>query len=753
MELAGRLEEFFKSYQHEISVNELVKKFRLNKKETQIVTNCLYDLECEGKIIGDEDGNYRHKPDDYYLYQGVIRKSNKNKYYIMTDNGIVNILYNNLNGANVDDIVYVGIRKGTKHIKQLEGKVIRIIKKPIVGDIKTFYKAKLMRNHMKRYYYVKIDGNTVYIDNDKLNGANESDMVSVMVSNNNYGTVVSILERGNYKEVLKAKVSCGKTSFVSFKDSSKEIVITGLGDKEYRDGDTILVSYHDGIYEYVSDIEYDSSFLNQVKMMLLNTSIPMDFSNGAICEAKKISKIDITDEIASRVDLRNLLTVTIDGEEAKDLDDAVSLVRSGEGYKLYVHIADVSYYVRPGMNLFDEAYLRGTSVYPANYVFPMLPKEISNGVCSLNPQEDKLAKTVIITFDKYGNISDTNIVNSVIRSKIKMNYNMVNRVLLDNDIVPEYMPYIEMLTDMHNLATILNQKKIDRGAISFDVLELSFILGANAMVKDVQNREMGPAQEIIENFMLIANQVVSEYAYYTQIPFMFRNHDKPTVEQLNDLKYGLINCHSFFKNFRNLDNPKAMQKILKNISQDKSKIEARYYSSKVLSSMNRAYYSEENSGHYALALDEYGTFTSPIRRFPDLFNHYMIGEVISGRICNIDCKYNLEDMCKAATEKQIEAEKVERQVNNLLFNSYLSDFKDKELNATVVFVSKDFICVKTNELFYGNIPIKKKQLDREFKPGDKLVVVIDSVSEYNNEINFKICDRKVKTLKKEGMVK
>ena len=757
MELANRFELFFKNYDKEISISDLIKKFKLNKQETELVKDVLYQLELSGKIIGYDNGVYKHKPDDFYLLQGIIRKSNKNKYYIVYDSGIVNITYNNLMGATEGDTVYVQVKKGKKHIKQVDGKVVRIVKKCDVVNIKTFYKAVLKRNNIKNYYYVTVDGNDIYIDVDDVKDAYVGDMVSVYVINNKYGRVVDVITRVDHQEILKYRKNGEKYSWSLLNDNKRIVKVKFDSTYEFDENDQILAKYEDGCFRFVKKIESDNSLKSKIDMMFYNIDMPIEFTKEELYEADEISKIDIDQEINKRVDLRDLITFTIDGEHAKDLDDAISLEIQNDEYILYVHIADVSFFVRPNCKLFNAAYLRGTSVYPADYVYPMLPKAISNGICSLNPNEDKLAKTIKMKFDKDGNLIDYKIFNSVINSNYRMNYNDVNKILKNEVVVDKnYYNYVDILREMNKLSSLFDKKKNSRGAISFNTMELEFIFGDNDKIKEITDRDREQAEKLIENFMLVANQIVSSFAYYLQTSYIYRNHDVPTIEQLTKLKYSLIKYRKYFRSYKNFDNPAILQKILYSIQKETNDIESLYYSSKILSCMNRAYYSENNNGHYALALPEYGTFTSPIRRFPDLFNHYIIGEIINGNIDKLDNIFNLSEMCKHATLRQLQAEEIERQTNNLLLSDFISNYKDSEIVGEIIFINKDFVCIKTKELFYGNIPMNKRErmliLDGGYKSGDKIVVKIDSIDEYSNQINFTIVDKiNKKKLKKEGI--
>ena len=754
MELADKLDEFFQSYGKEINISDIIKKFKLSFSEVDLVVDILYQMELDGKIIGDNDGNYQHKPSDYYLYQGVVRISNKNKYYIVSDKGIVNLPDKKMNGAEVGDSVYVEVKKGTRHIKELTGEVKRVIKKMDTIHYNTFYKAVLKQEVRKKYYYVEIDGKKVYIDNNELKDAYVGDTVSVLVTDNKYAKVVEILERSRHQGVLKYRKLNDKLCFTLLNEPNKEVDVLIDNDETFAEGDCILVKYQDGYFKYISRVHEKDDLKSKIDIIMYGTDIPIEFSLEAMKEADEAEKnINMDYELSRRVDLRNLETFTIDGITAKDLDDSISMEIVEDGYILYVNIADVPVVVRPGTKLYEEAYLRTTSVYPAEYVYPMLPPVLSNGLFSLNSGKDKLTKTYKIKFDYAGNIVDFQIFNSVINSNYRMNYNAVNDILVDHKIDPDYVPFVTTLLKMNELSSKIEKRKIERGAVCFDIFELCLNLGIDNAVASIESRDSGPAEKLIENFMLSAGQVASAFAYYLSIDFQYRNHDVPNIDQLMRLRRGLDKYKKYFKSFRDFTNPMVLQKILYSINRDTNNVESMFYSGKILSCMNRAYYADKSNGHYALALPQYGTVTSPIRRFPDLFNSYSIGEVLDGNIEGVSDKFDVAKMSERTTLLQMQAEEVERQTNNMLLNDYVMQYRDTELIGEIIFINRDIICIKTKELLYGNIPIGKNEArfidEAELEPGDMITVKVNEVSEHNNEIKFIIVNKNVKRLKKE----
>ena len=762
MDLKEKIELFFKTYHKEISFTDLIKKFKLNKEETEILADLLYELESNGKIFFTKNNKYIHIPKDFYLKCGVIKKSNKNKYYIISDGNVINISKKNIADAKENDIVYVEITKSEKHIKQIDGNIVRIVKRQDINNEVTFYKTKLKRNISKNYYYVLIDNNEIYIKNSDLKNAFEGDLISIQVIDDRYAKVIDIIERESKQKVLKLIKQDNKNVWVLADDTNRIIENIHFDyQQDFNENDYILVSIDENI-NFIKNIQFTEKFEDRLRIMYYNIGLPLDFSKEALEEIKKtISKCNIEDELKNRTDLRNLKTITIDGENAKDLDDAISLEYNKGIYTLYVHIADVSYFVRPETKLFEEAYIRATSIYPANYVFPMLPKELSNEICSLNQNQDRLTKTCMMKFDEEGNLLDYSIFNSIINSNYRMDYKSVNSILNDNIIPNGYEEYKTLLQNMNKLSNILQNRKIARGAICFDTIELEYILGKNQEIDKITDRNRGSAEILIENFMLAMNEIVTSYAFYLQVPFMYRNHDYPTVEGINRLKYKLEIFRSYLSKYKNINDPKILQKILLKIQKEKGHLEWVYYSNKVLSCMNRAYYLCSATGHYALALNYYGTVTSPIRRFPDLFNHYIIGEVLKGNINEIIKSFNkIDNMCKHCTDMQIVAENFEKQVNNILLKDYVDNFKNKNLIAQIIYISKNYLFVRTNELLYGKVYIKKDMYkknyvvidDNIYEIGDKINVRINDINNRNNEIEFNFIGNN-KILRKERKIR
>lgn len=754
--LKSSLSNFFTTYNRKINIKKIISMFKIVPGNYDILINTLYELEKEGKIIGDSEGNYTHISEDYYLKKGIIQKSSKNKFYINLGGGlIISIPNKNLNGAKENDFVYVSLKKGEKHIKQQIGNVVRIVEPPIIENVQTFTKAIVKKDYSKNYFYIKIDDKIIYIPNKELKTSYPGDLVSVQITDNKMAKVIDIIKRNNDEHVFEYKQINGENKFVPIGTSYFDIDLSTQ--ENFEIGDRVLVNLSlDNKATLIKKLNNSEDFNSYIKALFCDLGFNYEFSEKSKKEVESISNIISREEIEKRVDLRNLETFTIDGSSAKDLDDAISLEFKDNKYYLYVHIADVSYYVKYGSALFKDAYLKSTSVYPANVVFPMLPKELSNGVCSLNPNEDKLTKTCKIEFDLEGNVLDFKVFNSIINSNYRMTYDKVNTILTNKEIDNEYIPYVETLKMMNNLSILLQQKKIERGFIVFDSTSKEFEFDELGKIKTVKDYHRGPAEYLIENFMLITNELVASLAYYYDLPFAYRSHEGPSVDQISKLKSNLKEFKKISNSIKNISNPKILQKVLLSLCEDKESTEAIFFSKIVLSCMNRAFYTTNNLGHYALALEYYGTFTSPIRRFPDLLNHIIIEKIITGDIKNLE-KYKEEykKMCEHASERQIASEKFELHVEDILMKKYISNIIGKEMDAKIEFISHHVVGIKTENNMCGYIELPKNKFngnkvtinDTTYEVGDKIKVILEGMKTNSSEMVFTIKE-KVKTLVK-----
>ena len=404
--------------------------------------------------------------------------------------------------------------------------------------------------------------------------------------------------------------------------------------------------------------------------------LPEEFPEEVVRAAQKTPQTVPEEEIRRRRDLRNIRMVTIDGADAKDLDDAVSIEKLDNGnFLLGVHIADVSYYVKESSEMDREAYTRGTSVYLVDRVIPMLPRELSNGICSLNPKEDRLAFSVFMEIDHRGNVVNHRIEESVIRTSERMVYEDVTRILEENDpeLVERYRPLVEDFHDMETLSRILRKKRMHRGSIDFDLDEAKIILDIKGKPIDVKPYERGISNKIIEEFMLVCNETVAEYMTWNEVPFLYRIHEEPTVEKLLEFNEFIHNFGYHLKGIGGEIHPKALQNLLEKIRGTR---EEDIISAVMLRSLQKARYSSENVGHFGLAAKYYCHYTSPIRRYPDLIVHRILKDFIHGRMDKDNTEKladRLPEMADHCSEREKVADEAERETDDLKKAEFMMD--------------------------------------------------------------------------------
>ena len=397
------------------------------------------------------------------------------------------------------------------------------------------------------------------------------------------------------------------------------------------------------------------------------------FPPEVIAEARKVSDVrSMRKEIPDRLDLREQPIFTIDGADTKDIDDAVSFRRTRSGYELGVHIADVSHYVTPKSELDNEAFRRGTSVYYANRVIPMLPQELSNGICSLNPGEDRLAFSCIIQLDRSANIKSYKFVKSVIRSRVKGVYSEINRLLAgesDEQLEEKYKEVIKQLPVMKELADKLHKKRIARGAPELETQEGVLLINDEDICVGAAPYQRGESQEMIEDFMLTANECAARYGQENELPFVYRVHEPPSAEKTEALKDVLVRLNIPFE-FGNTPRPEELSKILDSVKDTDLGV---IVNSIVLRSMSKAKYSTEPIGHFGLVLEDYAHFTSPIRRYPDLTIHRIMSDHLSGTTAE-ECRRRYGKFAYASAEQSTQTELTAMQVERSCEDCYKAEY-------------------------------------------------------------------------------
>ena len=408
--------------------------------------------------------------------------------------------------------------------------------------------------------------------------------------------------------------------------------------------------------------------------VLADHDFDVEFPDEVLEELKNIPTEVSREEIIGRTDLREELIFTIDGDDTKDIDDAISIKKLSNGnYELGVHIADVSYYVKEGSALDMEARKRGTSVYLADRVVPMLPHQLSNGICSLNPDVDRLAVSCVMEVDTKGNIIDYQVFPSVIKSRKQMTYNKVNQILEENIIPDDYQEYVPNLLLMKELAHIVRKNKVNKGYIDFDVDEAKIIVDKEGNVLDIVKRYRGTGEKLIEDFMILANEAVASYIYNMDLPGIYRVHGDVNVDRLRKFIniLGLLGIR--INENLNSVNAKTIQRIIKEIKDNKA---FQVLSTMMLSCMDKAKYQTNNIGHFALALRNYTHFTSPIRRYPDTTTHRLLREYFFSMDGITEEKLNhyeriLDEICLTSSERERASMACEREVNDMKMAEYM----------------------------------------------------------------------------------
>ena len=403
--------------------------------------------------------------------------------------------------------------------------------------------------------------------------------------------------------------------------------------------------------------------------------LPVEFSEKIMHQVENVSNEVSTADMAGRMDFRDWQTVTIDGEDAKDLDDAITLTKEGDNYKLGVHIADVSNYVQEHSALDVEALSRGTSVYLVDRVIPMLPHKLSNGICSLNAGENRLTLSCVMTIDAKGNVIDHTITESVIKVDRRMSYTSVKKILEDHDEneIREYEELVPMFELMQELAAILRKKRMKRGSIDFDFPETKIVLDDKGKPVEIKPYERNVATKIIEDFMLIANETVAQDYFWQELPFVYRTHDNPDTEKIKKLSTFINNFGYSIHIGQDEVHPKELQKLLQKI--DGTPEEA-LISRLTLRSMKQAKYTTMSTGHFGLATPYYCHFTSPIRRYPDLQIHRIIKDNLRGRMNAKKIEHYdkiLPEVAKHSSEMERRADEAERETDKLKKVEYMSE--------------------------------------------------------------------------------
>ena len=634
---------------------------------------------------------------------------------------------------------------------------IGISKKGKYGKPEVFSVNGIFCGHPKGFGFVTVEGmeQDVFIPEDRTGAALHGDRVQIVVESQDRvggrraeGSVLKVLEHAN-KEVVGYYQKSKGFGFVipDNQKISKDIFIPQGCDmgavtghkvvariKEFGDANhkpegvvtEILGHVNDPGTDILSIVrayglpeEFPPEVMDEVEGCPDEVAVPgmtrdEETWDGPYGIGDLTSPADWTGNLAGRLDLRGLRTVTIDGEDAKDLDDAVTLCRNGQGgYILGVHIADVSHYVKEGRPLDKEALKRGTSVYLVDRVIPMLPHKLSNGICSLNAGTDRLALSCIMELDDQGNVLDHKIAETVIHVDRRMTYTAVNAIVTDGDeaVMAEYEGFVPMFMLMKEVSDILREKRKKRGAIDFDFPESKIILDAQGKPLEIKPYERNAATKIIEDFMLAANETVAEDYFWQSLPFLYRTHDNPDPEKMKQLGTFIHNFGYFIRLQQGEIHPKELQKLLDKIEGTPEEV---LLSRLTLRSMKQAKYTTLCSGHFGLAARYYTHFTSPIRRYPDLQIHRIIKESLKGGLGDKRAGHYesiLPGVAMQTSALERRAEEAERETDKLKKCEYMSRFIGQEFDGVVSGVTNWGLYVELPNTVEGLVRISELRDD------------------------------------------
>lgn len=669
--------------------------------EYKSLQNTLDEMVSDGILYYSDKKKKYLLLENSHLVKGTLSLNEKGFGFIIINKDTKDVYVNekNINGAQDGDLVLFEYLNKDK--ERPEGRIIKTIKRnyePLVGEVIL----------VDGEYFVKPDrkGSNIYIPRDNLNGAVEGHKV-----------VVTPLKEGN---------RVGKITKI-------------IGHK--NDVGVDILSF---VYEY----NFSPSFPDEVVEEL--DDIP-----------SYLTEEEINKELSSgRRDLRSEEIFTIDGSDTKDIDDAISLSKLDDGkYKLGVHIADVSYYVKEGTKLDDEAYFRGTSVYLVDRVLPMLPHKLSNGICSLNENEDRFAFSCEMIIDDKGDIGHYEIFKSIIRSRKKMTYEEVNKILEENTTSDDYKPFEKTLLLMNELSKILRKKMIRRGYIEFESTEAKIKVDENCHPTHIESRVQRSGEELIENFMIAANETVASSIYYKNLPGIYRVHDKPDEKRLGEfMKF--LSLHGYVVNGKSkIDNPKDLQHIL---SQLEEVPEVRVLHDMAIRSQAKAVYSDINIGHFGLGSKCYSHFTSPIRRYPDLILHRLLKDYnynYSDRIIS-ERKEELPIECEHCSIREQEAQNCERDVDKMKKAEYMMDHIGEVYDGIISGVVEFGFFVELENTIEGLVKAESikgdyyvfdndlmaligKKSKKKYSFGDKVKVKVIRADKDRSEIDFEIYDDKI----------
>ena len=628
-------------------------------------------------------------------------------------------------------------------------------------------KAGILSLNKKGFGFLIIkDGEDIYIDKDNINGAVNDDRVLVEIINNHgktEGRVLRVLNR-DLSNLIGEIYFVDNKPFVKLEDKNKKLDIK-LDSKSTNglvEGTKVIVS----ITKEMSKNKYIGRVTTvighkddpgvDIKLVAYKYSIYEEFSNKAIEQTEAIPNVVSDNELKGRTDLTNEVIFTIDGDDTKDIDDAISYKFENGLHVLGVHIADVSYYVTENSYLDKDALSRGTSSYLADSVIPMLPHKLSNGICSLNEGVVRLTQSCVMKINNEGNVVDYDIFPSFIKSRKKMTYKKVNDIIMRNIVDSSYEEFSDVLKQMNELAHILRRNKVKRGYIDFDLDEAKIIVDEDKNVVGIEKRVREDAERMIEDFMIAANETVATHIYNMDLPFIYRVHDVPNADKI-DKFLKLVSLLGYKVNGKVKDlTPVSMQKLL---NQLKDVPQYKILSSMLLRSMRKAVYQKDNIGHFGLGSKCYTHFTSPIRRYPDLEVHRLLRKYLyENKIDNETIDYynaNLDYIAGQASEREQASVDAEREVDDMKMAEYMEKHIGEEFDGVISGVESFGLFVELDNLIEGLVHVNSLKGDyynyveellcligqntkKRYTLGDKVRVKVVGASKEARTIDFEL---------------
>lgn len=707
MTLKEKIREILKSSDMALSEDDIAEILEINKKEKRILADTLNQMKKDNSVLKDEKGNFKYINRER-TFEGVLDMAEAGFGFVIVDGRDEDIFISrdDLNSALNGDRVLVTIKERRKGDRRDIGVINEVIERKTTKLVGT-----LEKNNKDDFGFVIPDDKKVNFD--------------IFIKEKNIGDA-----KNGQKVYVKI------TKYPTGNKNPEGKITEVLGYPGEKGLDVLSIAYSHGIR--------------------------MEFSKKVLKDAKYLEDEVSEEELEGRLDLRDKYIFTIDGADAKDLDDAISIEKLDNGnYYLGVHIADVTHYVKENSPIDNEARKRGTSVYLIDRVIPMLPKELSNGICSLHPDVDRLTLSVFMEVDKNGGVKSSNIVESVINSKARLIYDDVSNYLENGDdyLVKRYGE--ELTTQLDNareLMEILNRKRESKGAIDFDFAEGKIYLDKDYKVIDIKKEDRRVANRLIEEFMILANETVSETYFWMDVPFLYRIHEYPDEEKLNEFTNFARGLGYSIKLTQNEIHPRELQNLIRDV---KGKKEEAVVSRMMLRSLKKARYSNVQDFHFGLASEYYSHFTSPIRRYPDLQIHRIIKENLNGKLNEGRIEHYsgiLKEVADSSSVAERTAQEAERDVEKVKKAEYMEDHIGEQFEGIVSGITGFGIFVELpntveglisynilDDDFYIYDPEKMKAIGekegKEFNLGDKLIIEVINADAEKAIVDFKLVER------------